>query len=286
MSKWIQDRPVSLGAMSDSQRRLVSEHFRLVYLAIGRFNRPEASGRPGWEFQDLRQEGFIALSDAVRNHDPTRHGDFAPYALSRIRHAVSRFAHEFRLAIRIPYITQRRRKQRLRQKQFDKARPDRFPRLVKLNCDRHSPSHWVSRRLYAESLDSPAESTTIGDLIRVRILNAADRATRRMKQTPGASAGRAQLIETCLDERWTIPDEGARTPIRQLARSLGCSLGRITHNEGRFHALMAEDLRSDPVLGALRRLARSCDAGFRHRLQHDEIVRLQCSTHAPTRTRT
>lgn len=285
MRNCTQDRPVSLRALSDAQRRRAAEHFRLVHLAIHRFLRPESTGRLGWEYQDLRQEGFIALLDAVLSHDPTRHGNFAPFALSRIRHAVSRFAHEYRSAIRIPYITQRRRKKKRRQKQLDKKHPDRHPRVQKLNSDRHSPSWRVSRRLYAESLDSPVESITIGDLIRERILKAASRTVQRMRQTPGGSSGRKELIETCLNERWTIPDEAARTPIRQLARSLGCSLGRITHSEVRFHSLMAEELWSDPVLEDLRRLARSCDAGFRHRLQPDEIVQLERSGHATSRPR-
>ena len=267
------DPRVPLGALSASQQRRVEKHMPLVHLTLARHG-PCGNTPGGRERQDLCQEGCLALLHAVRSHDPVRHGAFAPYAMARIHHAISRYAHEHQSAIRIPYITQRRHRKARRSTAPDRHRPDPLPRVVHLRADRASPSRELSRRLYARRLGPPNDGPTIGSLVGRRYLRAAKRAVRVMKRIAGRSSERMRIIDRCFAERWTIPDEEGRTPIRQIVRSLGCSLGGVTHCEARFRQLVAETLSADPAYSMLRRLARANGTGFLHRVTPAEWARL------------
>jgi DNA-directed RNA polymerase specialized sigma subunit len=101
---------IPLAALSARQRRLVESHLPLIHHTLSRLNEWVARHRRHGRYTELVQEGSLALIDAVRSHDPTRHGAFAPYAMARIHFAVSRFVHETQCAIRVPYSTQRRRR--------------------------------------------------------------------------------------------------------------------------------------------------------------------------------
>ena len=104
---------IDLHALSGRQQRLVEHHMPLVSLTLRRYLRH--CGRGG----DLFQDGFLALTRAIHTHEPGRHGDFAPYAMARIRFAMNRSMHEDAL-VRVPYSTQRRHKARHRRE----ANPD------------------------------------------------------------------------------------------------------------------------------------------------------------------
>ena len=268
------DRQIPLDALSEHQRKRVEEHLPLVYLTLSR-HAPHERERPGREYPDLRQEGYLALLNAVRKHDPTRHGPFGPYAMARIHYAVSRYAHENESAIRVPFITHRRRRDAWRNRRTDRHRPDPLPKVLNLRADRASPSDRIRRTLYSDGLAETRETPTVSSLIRDRFQVAARRALDAMLRQPGRSTDRPRVIQRCFDDRWTIPDEEGRTPIRQIMRETGCSLGLITHCESRFRDLVSRALLDDPIFTMLRRMAQCRPAGFRHRLTVADLARLR-----------
>lgn len=269
---------VGLGSLSDRQRRLVEQHMDLVRFAVARSGGRRCARRHDMEYVDLMQEGSMALMEAVRAHDPARHGVFEPYAISRIHFAVSRYAHEHGGLVRVPFVTQRRVRARDRQlQQADATLPGpgsgHPPRVHCIEAiEHHGPPHASGSH---DASERSAERMTVADAAAPRIARALTQVRDRLLGTAGRSPRRGEIIRRCYAERWTIPEVDARTPIRQLARELGCSLGGITHCEARFEREAAAAIDRDPVMVQLRRMAKSSPHGFGHRLTDEELEELR-----------
>lgn len=252
----------------------------------------------------------MALVEAVRLHDPARHGEFAPYAISRLHFAISRYAHERGALVRVPFVTQRRMRQQQREaearreeqwrggSQSGAGRPEKTragagrSRPTDAELDRHRPNH-PPRVICSEGIDqgparrcnpfgevdadpdTPRHLPTVAELAGPRLRATLDTIRDRLVRAGGRSPLRETIIRRCFDERWTIPEADARTPIRQMARELGCSLGGITHCEARFEREAAAALEGDAMLSELRRIAKSSPAGFGHRLTAAEWARVR-----------
>jgi hypothetical protein len=272
---------VPLDALSARQRRLVERHLPLVHLTFRRCAHLARRARPGRERGELLQEGCLALMDAVRTHDPTRHGPFAAFAMARIHFAMSTFAREQSSAIRVPFITQRRRLGRRRAEPSDRHHPDALPRVVHLGNARPTPNEESTRRRYAEGMAGRGDGgATLGDLVRECYDQALARAVSDMKHSPRSAPGADLVLEQCARERWEVPEPEARTPLRKLARALDCSLSRVAHCEERFRARVAKLLADDARYVELRRLARRCPDGLRHRPTPPELAALGGAKHA------
>ncbi|RIK68241.1 MAG: hypothetical protein DCC65_03340 [Planctomycetota bacterium] len=286
------ERRVPLGALSCAQRRVVERYLWLASAAVRKTCVVARANRAGREFRDLWQEGALALAEAVRTHDPARHGDFAPYALARIRFSVSRYAQENSCAIRVPYITQRRRRARLRASELDESpgegtpppaedpspsrdtlnnacvgdgqdgagggedeeliladvparrwEPALLPRVVNIGCGSPHPRRAHGRHDPDARAREGARQRRLEEVMGPAIREA----VRKLKSTPGRSADYRRMIELCAAERWLIPEPEAKLPIRELARRLGCSIGRITRCEERFRREAAGALRERGV---------------------------------------
>ena len=259
--------PVPLGALSARQRRLVESHLPLIHHTLNRLDDWVRRHRARGRYNELVQEGSLALIDAVRSHEPTRHGAFAPYAMARIHFAVSRFAHETQCAIRVPFSTQRRRKRRFRD---EKSRhdPSAPPRVARLRN-----AHRIIAR-HAAPADAPGDSPTLGDRIRHRIDRAAARAQKRMAESPRLTPVGREAVARCAQTRWTIPDPDCKRPIRELARSLNCPPSHIMRCEERFKKRVAEILAADPALSKFLALTRRAPDGLRHRPTPQDLADL------------
>ncbi|HVP10372.1 MAG TPA: sigma factor [Phycisphaerae bacterium] len=258
--------------MSQRQLRKVEANLPLVRLTLRRHRslaRP--AHRLGREADELLQEGCLALVEAVRSHDPARHGDFASFAMARVHHAMSRFVHEQRDLIRVPFIMQRRMKRRRQGSRSDRHCPHAPPRVVKLRNKRMTPNLLRAQRSYAERLSGRAEGVTIGELIRDRYDLAMEQVVRQMRLSPRATDGNDELLDRCVEERWTVPESDARTSIRQMAKELGCSTGRIAHCEDRFRVHLQAILLKDEVCAKLLEIARRSEAGMWQRLKEQEL---------------
>lgn len=246
-------------ALDSRQREQVARHLPLVQHTLNR--------HPGlWrrrrrrEPAELIQEGCLALIDAVRRHDPSRHGKFAAFAMARIRWAMARHAAEQDQSIRVPFTTQRRRDATAQ----PDARPqpaDQPPRVLHL-CDRGNS--FVAGRS-AGTLPEQGEGSppiTLGSLLRERCERAIHRALALMRSSPRCTPDTRRIIDACFVQRWSIPDPEARAPVRQLAADLRCRVSRVTHCEARFRRHLARLLAADAGIDDLRHAARRRPEGW------------------------
>jgi len=263
---------ISLGALSARQRRVVERNLPLVHLTLNRHAGLCHRRRAGRERGELFQEGCLALMEAVRNHDPERHGIFASFAMARIHFAVSRFVHEHESNIRIPYITQRRHKKLRDDAHSDRHRPDALPRVVNGPDDGEATRGGRPRR--RRHVEVRPGAVTIGDRIRDCFDRASDAVVREMEAAPRCRPGHRDVVRRCALERWNIPEPEARMPIRRLAEALACSVGRITHCEDRFKKKVAAALENDETYRELRQLAKKNPEGMRGPVEaHESLAR-------------
>jgi hypothetical protein len=249
------DDRIGLERLSEGQRRRVAEHLPLVRLTLARcFPR----GRAWGERRDLVQEGCIALAEAVRNHDPCRHGAFGPYAMARVHFAMSRYLCESTALVRVPMTTQRR----ARARGDDRHDPRCAPRLVRCGS---IPRSQPSRRERPAAPGRP----TVGDMMRQRFLRAMERVIDQMAGRARAP-GTRELLARCAAERWMVPEPAARTSIRELARALACPPSRVVHCEERMRRRMAAALRADATFAELVRQARRSAEGWDQALKAEQ----------------
>lgn len=264
---------VALESMSDRQRRLVEAHLPLVRLTIARYARCLPPRRIGTETAELQQEGCLALMEAVRTHDPLRHGEFAAFAMARIRFAISRFVHEHRQAIRVPFITQRRRRSE-KEDPHGRHRPDALPRALSFQEISVEAKARPGAPPDLSDGSPPDERPTIGDAIRQRVDLAARLLAASMERSSRCKPDGQELIRQCLEGRWAIPEPEERTSIRQIAKRVGCTVSRVTHCEERFHRRLREGLSEDAACVKLLALARQSLTGMRRPLSQNEVTTL------------
>jgi RNA polymerase sigma factor (sigma-70 family) len=259
---------VPLAALSARQKRLVESHLPLVHHTLNRLDDWVARHRARGRYTELVQEGSLALIDAVRSHDPARHGPFGPYAVARIHFAVSVFVHETECAIRVPYIAQRRRRRRIRDEK-SRHNPAAPPRIVRL-----SARHRIAAKPFSNPCgpgNPPIGAPTLGECIRDRIDRATSRVAARMAAAPRLTPVGRDVVERCAQDRWTIPEPDEKTSIREVARSLNCPPSHVMRCEERFVKRAREILSADPAFSELLSLSRRAPDGLRHRLNEKEL---------------
>ncbi len=266
----LHERCIPLTAISARQSRAVQRHLPLVHLTVRRLRGLAMPDRPCREYVELVQEGSLALLEAVRSHDPVRHGDFAAFAMARIHHAVSRYAQEQGCLIRVPFITQRRTRARALALSGDRHNPDPWPRVSQVrDGQRADPRHDPDGGGVA------TERTTIGDLVRRLYDDASRIVVRQMKQCRRYLPTTRRAIDLCHRERWSIPEPQSRMPLRRIAREMGCALGTVVKCEDGFRRRLATMLEADGAYRALVRLGRERPDGWRHALTDEETRELE-----------
>ena len=260
---------IPLDALSGRQRRLVESHLALVHLTLKRLEELVGRHRRQGQYGELVQEGCLALVEAVRSHDPARHGAFAPYAMARIHFAVSRYVHETSTLIRVPFITQRRNRRRC-QSEKERHRPFASPRVVRL-----SARHRIAARLFSnrsESADAIGKRPpSVGEQIRERYEQAARSVAARMSDSSRTSPESRRVLRRCLDDRLSIPEPEEKTSLRELAGSLNCPVSRVMKCEDRFLKGVGKVLNRDATFQSLLRLSRQAPDGIGHRLSRQEL---------------
>lgn len=239
-------------ALSEPQSNSVSGHIPLVQRKLGEQLR-RCGNRAAPFADDLFQEGCLALTLAVRDHKPERHGDFAPFALARVHAAMGQFLAE-RGVLRIPSATQKRNARRARSRHDPNAAPDRR---------RPSPP------IRLDDLAAPSiirgNGPPLAELIRARI----DRATARVRRgmsNATRGARKLRLIDRVFDERLKIPQLELRTPIRAIAREDEFAIIAVARVERRALRAIRARLRRDVAFRWIRRLARRTPDGLRSAL--------------------
>ncbi|MEE8169240.1 MAG: sigma factor, partial [Phycisphaerae bacterium] len=252
--------------LSGAQREQTTDHVGLVRLQLSRQSGVSHRSRTDRDAEDLYQEGCLALVRAVRDHDPSRHGSFGPYALARIHHAMSRQLFERDGGIRVPMTTQRRLQRRAGDERHQPRR--QIPREVTMDFVPQT-----SDRCDPRSAPDGRDGQILTHLVFERFSHLAHRVTADMNRAPGARNNRRSLITHCLEGRWLVPEADSRTSLREIAAASACSLGRVTHYEADFKRRIARAVADDRPSQWLAELAHGQDDGFRHVLDTEEVRR-------------
>lgn len=282
---------VPLTGLSASQRALVERHSPLVHLTLRRTFGTRPDFPP--ERADIAQEGYLALAEAIRSHDPARHGVFASYAMARIHFAMSRYRHEYGPMIRVPFVTQRRRRDASRRAAADGRDPaippdqrdpsptEFLPRVVPLNARDETPFTFQRHRTRRAMPHVARDRVTLGDLIRQRIESAMEQAVAIESQRPQRCEADRVLIRRCAAERLGIPCEELRTSLRRLAEEVGCPLVRVSRCEAALGRSVARILDQDAAFQELLRKGREVDQGWRASVEDVTIMAAPATRSAP-----
>jgi len=234
-------------ALSGSQSQRVGGHLPLVQRKLNEQLR-RCGNRAAPFADDLFQEGCLALTVAVRDHKPERHGDFAPFALARVHAAMGRFLAE-RGLLRIPSATQKRRARRARSRHDPDAAPPTLRRRPDIRLEE-----------LAAPRDNRSAGRAVADLVRARIDHAMTRVRCRMVNA-NRRMRMPRLIHRVFDERLMIPQAELRTPIRAIARENEFPIIAVARVERRALRAIRACLRRDVAFRWIRRYARRAPDG-------------------------
>jgi Sigma-70 region 2 len=288
---------VGKATLSDSQRRLVSEHLGLVGVHLRRYVGNLIEPRHDREREDLFQEGCLGLMRAAVDFDESRGIPFAAFALPRIHNAVSRALETKFSTVHVPWRLNTRGMAKRAGRSgsggdcgSDRGgSPDRnrhpdypdHPDSVHSACDlrftgrkggRHRPDGPVVRSM-SDGPDCEARCAkpdgfkamdcgeTLGDRLRGKYERAIRRACELVLRRSSARGDRKKLAEMIAEERLLIPEETHRRALRQIARDTGSSYARVSDCERRMMERAREMLVGDPEFGALTRRAKATEAG-------------------------
>ena len=256
--------------LTEQQRQLVAENLGLVNVHIRRFVAVPRSPSRQREYEDLYQEGCLALIQAAKTHDPVRHGPFAAYAIPRIHHAISVALYERFATVRVPAKAVKRARRRQREA-VDSPRHRPEPALVSIHglADespdgatdleaRHRPGGTMRSAGRPWCGDPP----TIRNRLRRKYEAAVRVAADRLSGGGRGREDRDALIRRFVEERLLIPEPDAQTPKRQLAREFRCSIGRVQSCEDSLVAEIRSLVNADEEFGAMIALARREERGM------------------------
>jgi len=269
--------------LTETEQKTVEENLGLINVHIRRFVAVPRSPNRQREYDDLYQEGCLALMQAAQTHDPDRHGPFAAYAIPRIHHAISMALYERFSTVRVPAKSVKRARERQRNRSgADRHHPE--PALV----DTHSlPDESLDACVSAQARHRPRtaaqgagrpwrkERSTIRSRLRGKYEAAVREAARRLSATGRGREDRAALIQRFVEDRLLIPEPDAQTSKRQLARDFDCSIGRIQSCEDALMNAIRGLLTADDEFQALVRLARQEDEGMDAALDERAGARLE-----------
>ena len=231
------------------RERMVQANMHLVRIHLSRNVRLPRQPSCRGDYEDLFQEGCVALVAAARSYKPQQHGPFAGYALSRIRYAISHLLYEGFRTVRIPATVQKS----LRSRNLHRSR---LPREVELAWPDALENRSVAWR------HRPSEPT-IGDLWMSCYQQAVGAAAENLKRSPRCAPDRARLIDRFVEEYLLVPEPTARTAKRDLARQEGCSVGRINGVERQLVRAIATRLEQDVEARELRQCAEGTGGDWR-----------------------
>lgn len=202
---------------------------------------------------DLFQEGCVGLIRAAMAYDPHRDGDFAPFALQRIRGAVHDALSEHFATVRVPARSLRAMRRRLCAVDSPPVAPRSSSPVIPSDA---SDSDIVLPPVSCRGLP------TVGRLLREkhrRALDAAvDRLGRRCRRGEAAAA-----LQAIADERLAIPEASERTSLRVIARRLSVPLSCVCTWQRRLQQEAGRALAADGEFAVLRRAGGECRDGER-----------------------
>jgi len=234
----------------DADRRaLVAEHLGLVGVHLRRFVPTPLLPTRHREYEDLFQEGCVALARAAARYDPARDGSFASYALPRIRGAIHAALYEYFATVRVPVRKVRKA-----------ARVTR----AKGGADSYSVQELTARM--CARLEAPrtcgAHEETVRHVLWQRFERAVRLALEDLRKRRWRRRDPVAIIERIAAERLLISEETDRTPLRRIAREAGVSSSRVCEYEALLMRTVRRYLARDVQARLLVRWAANDTQGF------------------------
>ena len=265
MSETMAGKPVGRqSVLTEGQQALVDENLGLVGVHLAHRVPTPVRPRRERERDDLFQVGGLALVRAALTYRAGEHGEFAPYALFRIRGAVHRALYEYFSTIRVP---------------------TRVLKLAKLAGDEPGSDiphvgnllHSVAVRLEASPAIGECDET-IRHRIRRRFERAVRMALSELRRRAWPRRNPLPVMERLAAERLLIGFEARRTPLRRIGLFFGISHGRICAYETILHETVHRHFAEDVQLPLLVSMAGEGEQGFDTPLdasQQDLLVRIE-----------
>ena len=253
--------------LTDEQAGLVSENIGLVGVHLRRYVANLAKPCRDREREDLFQEGCLGLIDAAIRYRVERGIPFAAFALPRIHNAVSKALYTKFATV---YVPPRRSKVDCRLQTADcgfegAGQPSiRNPQSATHN---RPTVRSLSQRSEVELIDrrrhnpEPQSGETIGERLRERYVSAVHTAARTISNKTSTRGDRDKLVRILTEERFLVPHDDARRPLRQIARDTQSSYARVAQCDKQMGVKIRRALETDPEFCELKRRMRTDPLG-------------------------
>jgi RNA polymerase sigma factor (sigma-70 family) len=260
--------------LTDEQARLVNDNLGLVGVHLRRHVANLRHPRRDREWEDLFQEGCLGLIEAAIRHDPEKGIPFAAFALPRIHNAVSK---ALNTKFDTVYVPPRRKKGdcglRISDCGFEAATESAFgnPQCERRDSKLDRPKTYsLSHVSEAEVSVAPGHSRhnpepesgeTVGGRLREKYESAVKAAAESVARKKSARDDRDKLVRILTEERFLVPHDDARRPLRQIARDTQSSYARVAQCDKRLSDKIRRALQADPEFCELERHMRTDPLG-------------------------
>ena len=244
-----------LASLTPEQKRLVADNLGLVGVHLKRRVADFGGPGSGREWEDLFQEGCLGLIRAAQTYHEHREIPFAAFALPRIHKAVRRA-----LAMKsrpVPIGTHGRKALKAESRAGRGERRNTEKVDYALRDDRLGGERSRDRKAISRS----QQRETVGERLRRKYERAVERASESLSQSPSVRHDRHALLNVLVHERFLIPDDEERRPLRRIARDTGSSYARVAQCDKRMADAIRTILEGDPEFRELQRRTRSNPAG-------------------------
>ena len=241
--------------LSDRQRRLVRNNLGLVGVHLRRHLTNLAQPRREREWEDLFQEGGIGLIKAARIYREESGIAFAAFALPRIHNAVSRALQTKFQTVRVATGSFRGRSDRCGAAETEPATP---------NPKQYSLIDELAREIPERHRPDPDDyqRETIGQRLRDRYERAVGQARTAICARTSIRGDRDKLVRLLAQERFLVPHDEAKRPLRQIARDTKSSYARVSQCDRQLANTIRKTLLADPEFEELRRRTKTHPLGY------------------------
>lgn len=239
-----------VGPLTEEQKKLVEANIGLVGLHLRTRVRLPREPNRSREYEDLFQEGCVALMRAAQRFDPKRNGSFAAFALPRIRCAVHLALHEHFSIVHVPNRAR---------VEMEKNDPD-------ANLFRPGEIAVISEQM--QLIDQRPDQTgdNIRHALRHRFELAVQSALAALEKRTWRHRNPVPIMRRIAAERMLINAQNARTPLRQIAQAFDVSSGRASAYEKKLTDAVMEELQKDQRVQMLIDYAAEDPEGFNGRI--------------------
>jgi len=207
------------------------------------------------EREDLFQEGCLGLIQAAIQFDASRGIPFAAYALPRIHNAVNRALQRRFSCVYVPPPRKSARPD-ARFHQAAAMRPTARPKVYAMT-DEQALS--LTSTWHTSHPDDTCE--TVGSRLREKYDRAVKEAAYVLARKTTQRGDREALVRALVEQRYRMPDESRRTPMRQIARQTRSSYARVADCDRQIHERIREKLEADPEFETLLRKKQATPSG-------------------------